>query len=75
MGNRPSPQTQIIHAEILFQADFLKHEISALFPVSATQTFELRFSSPDELLYFVINLMNQAVSVWPEDPSLKDYSD
>lgn len=67
--------SQVIKAEVSFQSDFHKKEVSALFPVSPQQSFAVRFSSPDELLFFIANLLDHAATVWPDDPNLKEYSD
>lgn len=47
--------------------------VVAVYHVDEHQTVGIRFESMEQLLYFTVQLMEQAAKVWPQHPAVLEY--
>lgn len=62
--------TETVNAPVTFKAE--KDSIVAVFQVGFS-TFGVRFTSPEHLLSFAVELMEKAAIVWPDNEWIKEW--
>jgi len=61
---------EIVWLSAIFEAH--KNHVVAIFKLNGS-TIGIRFTSPEQLLGFFLQLMEKAVQVWPDNEWIKEY--